>query len=209
MYRLENHYGLLDWIKYNKTHLSCLPLSQTWKTANRLSGGIVKTAFSEGGLFVFAELPDEDIFNPVTQFNQRAFTEGDVFEIFLQVPDAREYFEFHISPLNQKYQLRFDKMREGEGVEAFDARLIESPIESEVCLYPDENRWDVYALIDWRQLGLKTSPASLRVNFCRYDYTRRPDGNNDLEIYAAAPHRKPSFHRREEWLEWGQSSEGF
>ena len=199
MHRLNNHKSLSDWMAYDKADLARFTLSQAWKTENRLSGGIVKTAFSESGLFVFADLPDEDIFNPVTAFNERSFTKGDVFEIFLQVPGSDEYVEFHVSPVNQKFQLRFQKKREGEGLEAFDACQIDEPIESEVCLFPEENRWEVYAFVPWERIGIHRPPSVLKASFCRYDYTREADGTTTLEIYSTSPHEKPSFHRRHEW----------
>lgn len=176
-----------------------LELTQAWKAENRLFGGTVRAALSEYGLFVIADLPDADIFNPVTGFNERAFLEGDVFEMFLQVPGSDAYYEFHVSPVNQKFQLRFVKRREGEGMEAFDAELLEGPIESDVCVLPAESRWEVAALIPWGRIGLDAAPSAVKASFCRYDYTRRPDGRVDLEIYSTSPHKQPSFHRRQEW----------
>ncbi|MCC5844384.1 MAG: hypothetical protein JJU05_09050 [Verrucomicrobia bacterium] len=199
---LTNLEDLFDWIAFDKSDLSGMLLSQAWKAENGLSGGVAKTAFSEGCLFVFADLPDEDIFNPVTEFNQRAFTEGDVFEIFLQVEGAEEYYEFHVSPTNQKFQLHFQRKREGEGLEAFDAALIEEPIESEVRLFPEAKRWEVYARIPLSRIGVGDAgdrPLVLKGSFCRYDYTRSPEGGTALELYSTSPHKKLSFHRRQEW----------
>lgn len=199
---LTNIKDLHDWIAFDKSALPGMILSQAWKAENRLSGGVAKTAFSEGCLFVFADLPDEDIFNPVTEFNQRAFTEGDVFEIFLQVEGAEEYYEFHVSPTNQKFQLRFQRKREGEGMDAFDAALIEEPIESEVRLFPEEKRWEVFARIPLRRIGVADAheqPLAIKGSFCRYDYTRKPEGGPSVELYSTSPHKKLSFHRRQEW----------
>lgn len=201
---ITNLDGLLGWMACDKSDLPGFVLSQAWKTENCLSGGLAKIAFREGALFVFADLPDEDMFNPVTEFNQRAFTEGDVFEIFLQVEGDDSYFEFHISPTNQKFQLRFDRKREGEGREAFDASFIEDPIESETRVFPEAKRWEVFARIPLERMGVDNSlerPLGIKGSFCRYDYTRNPEGETALELFSTSPHPEMSFHRRQEWRE--------
>jgi len=83
-------------------------LRQGWyrETEPFFRPGRVRTGWTRTTLIVAAELEDADIFNPTTAFNDPAFTTGDVFEIFLRPETQEAYYEFHISPHNQQFQLR-------------------------------------------------------------------------------------------------------
>ena len=68
---------------------------------------IVSVGWREELLLVFASLKDADIHTAATGLNQRLWTLGDCFEMFLQPAGSPSYVEFHVAPNNQRLQLRF------------------------------------------------------------------------------------------------------
>lgn len=180
-----------------------LTLRQAWNPASSLLGGTVRFAWNGASLLLHATLPDRDIFNPVTRFNEPAYLAGDVFEIFLRPLNQTAYYELHISPTNQRYQARFPKNRAdalpGETVEPTTVDFL---IRSEVRIDRAAARWEVFAEIPLEPLcesaPLSTSTEWL-VSFSRYDYTRTENGMT-AELFSTSPHSELSFHRQHEWF---------
>ncbi|MCX7915927.1 MAG: hypothetical protein N3A53_06450, partial [Verrucomicrobiae bacterium] len=83
-------------------------LQQGWRDQPepRFRPGTVRVASHCSHLVVAAELVDDDIFNPITKFNEAAFPHGDVFEMFFRPEWQEAYYELHVSPVNQLFQLR-------------------------------------------------------------------------------------------------------
>ncbi len=189
-----------------KAAQSC-PLRQAWRSAPEpgFRPGSVRMGWSETALLVYAELEDEDIFNPLTELNALSFKQGDVFEIFLRPVDQPAYFEFHVTPQNQKLQLRFPT---AEAVAELRAAKAEIPKEwkiydwilhtrVEVC--PCPSKWRVFAEMPFDRVAETRRPgpgSQWLFSFSRYDYTR---GKEAPVLSSSSPHRVVDFHRQPEW----------
>ncbi len=166
----------------------------------------VRTGWRPEALYVLADLDDADIFNPETRFNEPAFQFGDVFEMFLRPEDQEPYYEIHVSPQNQKFQLRVPyenaifKVKAPPG--AFlppDWMVTQTVVESRVSVLTGQERWRVLAVIPFRlvvERGTVVTGARWRFSFCRYDYTR---GAAQPVLSSTSPHKVLSFHRQQEW----------
>ncbi len=155
----------------------------------------VRCARTHEALWILAELDDNDIFNPVTQFNEPAFTKGDAFEIFLRPPRQDAYYEFHVSPENQRFQLRFP----GQGRVTEAAKVSDFQIDSRTQVLPDRRRWEVLAGLPFSRVaeaGLPRDGDRWLFSFSRYDYTR---GEAAPVLSSTSPHTICNFHRMEEW----------
>jgi len=181
---------------------------QAWR--NELEPGFrpmrVKTGWTRDALYVHAEIEDADIFNPEKQFNALSFTKGDVFEIFLRPCDQDAYFEFHVTPENQKLQLRFPsaaalaapRAQPGLPPEWFISHRV---IESRVRVSTATQRWEVAVEIPFDLVCEMSQPRSdtrWLFSFSRYDYTR---GQEHPVLSSTSPHKVLNFHRQEEWGE--------
>lgn len=174
---------------------SPIQLQQSWRAEAEpdFKTAVVRTGWRNDALLVFAELDDTDIFNRATQLNERTWELGDVFEIFLQ-PEAEEgYVEFHVTPENQRLQMRFPAPRKpGQQIDG-DA------IRSRTWVEPDVNRWFVYAEIPAVSVTCRAGAVEnqrWRFSFSRYDYTR---GRSAPVLSSSSPHREARFHRLHEW----------
>jgi hypothetical protein len=166
----------------------------------------VKTGWTRDALYVHAEIEDADIFNPEKKFNALSFTKGDVFEIFLRPCDQDAYFEFHVTPENQKLQLRFPssaalvapRAQPGLPPEWFISHPV---IESRVRINTATQRWEVAAEIPFDLVCETSQPrrdTRWLFSFSRYDYTR---GQERPILSSTSPHKELNFHRQEAWGE--------
>ncbi len=165
----------------------------------------VRTGWTGEKLYVFAELDDDDIFNPVTALNSPSYLHGDVFEMFLRPIGQEAYHEFHVTPQNQKFQLRVPSARKfaarqtGSGIPScwmIANRLIESRVQ--VCVAAGQ--WRVLAAIPFDMVAEARQPeagSQWLFSFSRYDYSR---ANPKPVLSSTSPHRPPvSFHRQQDW----------
>ena len=182
------------------------PMQQTWlhRIDHNFREANVATGWTDTHLVVFATLHDDDIFNPVKEFNGYFYTAGDVFEMFLRPEEQDTYFEFHVSPDNQHFQLKipasdaFHKAGKQPGVlESW--KIPKRTFESRVRVNVDENQWNVLAWIPFKVV-MENGPVKpgtrWRFSFCRYDYSRkrvRP------VLSSTSPHQRANFHRQQEW----------
>lgn len=182
-----------------------LQLRQAWLPAPEpdFLPGTVRVGWREETLLVLAELEDADIFTRATALNQRTWELGDAFEIFLKSPDLEEYVEFHVTPNNQRLQLRFPStaaLRAAQRSGEFDRYLLAgSPIRSWVWLQPEARRWFSFAAVPAATVwgpGRQMAGRAWRFSFSRYDYTR---GNAQPVVSSTSPHREPDFHSQAEW----------
>jgi len=172
-------------------------------------------AWSGELLYIHAQLNDDDIFNtiPEREFNSLAINHGDVFEIFLQPSGQEAYHEIHVTPNNQKFQLRIPcpgafqkfKNRYASNEDMIESFKVWNPIvESRVKVNLPAKSWRVIVRIPLSMLKENRPVApgdSWRFSFCRYDYTR-PD---PAPIYSStSPHTAVNFHLVHEygWLEF-------
>jgi hypothetical protein len=193
---------LAEWISSPAASEPILTLRQAWNPASALTGGTVRFGWSGQSLLLHATLPDRDIFNPVTRFNEPAYLAGDVFEIFLRPLNQPAYYELHISPTNQRFLARFPKnWAEAQPGETVEHTTADIPLHSEVRIDNAAARWEVFAEIPLAPL-CESAPLSASsewlVSFSRYDYTRTDDGMT-AELFSTSPHAKLSFHRQHEW----------
>jgi hypothetical protein len=180
-------------------------LAQAWQPAPspNFAPAEVRVGMRQGALFVFAELADRDIHTAATGLNQRMWELGDVLEIFLRPAGQEVYFEFHVTPNNQRLQLRIPNtaaLRRAQAANVFDDFLLPGQVfRSTVWLQPDKQKWFVLAEIPGRVICGGETPVTTscwHFSFSRYDYTR---GATEPVISSTSPHGKADFHRQEEW----------
>ena len=150
---------------------------------------------------VAAELEDADIFNQAKEFNAPMFRHGDVFEIFVRPAGQDAYFEFHVSPDNQLFQLRLPsaEAREANRGKPLPADwFIEGwKIESRVWMDQEAGRWRVMARLPVARIAERDdAPGDWLFSFSRYDYTR---GEEEPVYSSTSPHQKLDYHRQMEW----------
>jgi hypothetical protein len=182
-------------------------LQQAWLSDKEpgFRPGRVRTGWTDEALIVFAELDDDDIFNPATELNEHFYKHGDVFEMFLRPTGRDAYYEFHVGPQNQKFQMRipsaadFAALRGVAGIPP--AWMIsQRQIESRVEVSPEAGQWKVLAAIPFDMVAEVQRPqagARWMFSFCRYDYSRP---NPRPVLSSTSPHHQPvSYHSQAEW----------
>jgi hypothetical protein len=180
-----------------------IPFQQAWldETEAGFSPAVVRLGWHESSLLVFAELTDADIFNAATEINQPTWELGDVFEMFLQSVGKESYVELHVTPHNQRLQLRYpggaaaEFAREMSRLEEF---LVPDKIFNSVT-WIENGKWHVFAEIPAVTVcGSNKSIENMqwRFSFGRYDCTR---GVKEPVISSTSPHAIPDFHRQHEW----------
>jgi hypothetical protein len=195
-------FSLKDWTGRPPGHEPVLVMRQGWNAGSDLEGGTVRFGWNGRGLLLHATLPDRDIFNPVTEFNEPAYLKGDVFEIFLRPLSQEAYYELHISPSNQLFQVRFPKnLAEAQPGETIDPTFVKVDLESTVRIDRQNECWVIFAEIPLAAIcedGPVLPESRWLISFSRYDYTRTPDGMT-AELFSTSPHQELSFHRQHEW----------
>jgi len=182
--------------------VSPIALGQPWQeeTQSEFLPGEVRIGFSQNALWVYAELEDVDIFNPLRGDNEKFFHTGDAFEIFLRPVGQTAYYEFHVGPDNQQFRLRIpskeafvNQTREtGEQM-----KIADRVIRSWVRLEPDANRWRVLAEIPFDAVIEEGgSKKEWDFSFCRYDYTQ---GKKRPILSSSSPLTEMKFHTLEQW----------
>jgi hypothetical protein len=164
----------------------------------------VRTAWTNDALLVFAELDDADIFNPSREFNAPAFKRGDVFEVFLRPIEQDAYYEFHIGPDNQIFQLRVPSattFRERPKGDIPEEWLVQKQvIESRTKIQNLDKSWLVLAEIPFAMIAEARNPklgSQWLFSFSRYDYYQ---GDPTPVLSSTSSHDMPvSFHRQEDW----------
>jgi hypothetical protein len=162
----------------------------------------VRTAWTKTALIVAAELDDADIFNPATNLNDPGYTLGDVFELFLRPANQEAYYEFHVSPFNQQFQLRIPSAATFKlaRVSGIDHWKINTPVfESRTLINAAAQKWWVAAAIPFSlvaERGPVGAGSQWQFSFSRYDYTQ---GFPKPIISSTSPHPKADFHRQSEW----------
>jgi hypothetical protein len=180
-------------------------LGQAWRAAVEpgFAPGEVRTGWRPDSLLLFAELTDRDIFSAATGMNQRMWELGDTFEMFLRPADRTAYVEFHVTPNNQRLQLRIPSagaLRRARAANVFDEFLLRGNVfHSVTWVQPENQKWFVHAAIPAIAVcGRARLNAGSRwhFSFSRYDYTR---GGSEPVISSTSPHAAADFHRQQEW----------
>ncbi|MFT5121512.1 MAG: hypothetical protein ACI9TH_004281 [Kiritimatiellia bacterium] len=202
---------LEDWETMTKAvaDAPALAFGQSWEKAPaEADGSQVQVIREADALLIVARLHDPDIFNTNTTFNAPFFMNGDVFEIFLHPEGQEAYFELHIGPQNQQFQLKIDS------AETFAAKRKTWPaVEELIGPYKitdqhfrsgtrvnDNGTWDVAARIPYAFLSDGENKVDdqtvFHANFSRYDYTQ---GVKEPVYWATAPLSKLDFHHQPDW----------
>ncbi len=188
-----------DWEQVQRAFSEAEPgrLEQAWlqKPQTLFRPAEVRVGRVEQTLWVYAELSDDDIFNPATQLNQPTYELGDAFEMFLRPLPQGEYYELHVSPHNQKYQLHFPTSPRPSELQTVDEELFQSRTQ----IVPQQKMWRVLASIPIASIcrkGQVETGDEWIFSFSRYDYTR---GQERPVLSSTSPHRRLDFHRQQEW----------
>lgn len=181
-------------------------LAQPWRSVPEpaFRPGTVRFGWNSGKLLIFAELADDDIYSDASQLNDITWERGDVFEIFLRNLDQQEYLELHVTPNNQKLQLRIPSLEDLRIQARRNAVISSFRVDQEeifsswVWVNTKERRWLVLAAVPFRQIGLPPQPlgGELLFSFGRYDHTR---GSVGPVLSTSSAHQQIDFHRQHEW----------
>lgn len=179
------------------------PLRQAWRPGRPAAGfrpGRARAAWDTQTLTFTMLFRGRPGGNRARRLNERTWELGDVGEVFVQLPGAGDYWEFHVTPENQRLQLRWP----ADGLAAFRAGRAafeeftlgpEAGLTSTATVWPD--RWRATLTIPAAVLGLGGFAAgqSLRATVCRYDCA----GSAEPVCSSTAPLVEPAFHRPAEW----------
>lgn len=188
-----------DWDAVHRLFRDAIPcgMRQAWleQQESAFRPCSVRCVWRPDALWILAELEDDDIFNPAKQFNEPTFMLGDAFEIFLRPARQEAYYEFHVSPENQRFQLRIP----GRGQLAAAVKVAAFQIDSRARAIRERRRWEVLAGIPFAHVAEQGQPREgdhWLFSFSRYDYTQ---GVEQPVLSSTSPHAKCGFHRMEEW----------
>lgn len=180
-----------------------LSMSQAWRESPEpgFRPATVRVGWQHERLLIFAQLTDDDIWTAATGHGQRFWELGDTFEIFLAAAGVTQYIECHVTPLNQRLQLRFPLDGPAAlGPDPFVNALVPGDdFDSRVWLADDGRGWIALAAIPGTFAGLPQGPlagSTWRYSFSRYDAS---SGTATPVISSTSPHPVPSFHRQQEW----------
>lgn len=182
-------------------------LRQSWraKPEEGFTPGTAAVAHAQNELIIYAELSDDDIFNPIRENGIHAYRCGDVFEIFLRAADEENYFEHHITPNNCTLQLcfpsssvfrRIKKSEDSDWARDFAGT---TPVSSHVLVQTDQALWRILAIIPLNAIfsnPAREIPAEWRFSLCRYDYII---GKESPILSSTSAYRKPDFHDLDAW----------
>jgi len=160
----------------------------------------VRLAWTPEALLVEADLADNDVTTRATADNQWMWELGDVFEVFMQIGERRDYVELHVTPNNKRMHLRLPGVRGKASEDAVPvpfAELLVCPVGFESTSAPVPNGWRVTMSIPssvFRVTSLE-SGITLHVSFCRYDAS----ATGDPVLSTTANHPVIDFHRPHEW----------
>ncbi len=140
-----------------------------------------------------ARVTDAFITDPPAEFNDYAYTQGDVFELFLKAEGDRGYHEIHVTPSNVLLQLKFEA-GSTLPLNADNAKIAEKILQSSTERTADG--WVArFSFPLETATPLRPIPRLWRIGCGRYDY--RADGSKVLS--NTAPLTLCNFHRYWEW----------
>ena len=181
------------------------PLDQFWRPEGREPGfqpGSARVLWNERGLLFDIVFAGRGPRNAARSLNEHTWELGDIAEIFLQREGGEEYLEIHVTPENQRLQLRWTPA----GFAAFRRDLgllgrfaVSDPHWIESRSQVRNSDWSVSAFLPASIIdpgaGILGPATRLRVAVCRYDCTAGPG----FVLSSTARLTQPAYHRREEW----------
>ena len=180
-------------------------LGQAWRQAPEpgFAPAVVRTGWRTDTLLVFAELTDQHVVTDAQGHNERFWELGDTFEMFLQPADGLPYVELHVTPNNQRLQLRFSAPPSSTAAvsDPFKTALVNADLfQSRTWINPDAGQWCVFAAVPASVVRphslVPLAGSTWRFSFSRYDHS---PGHDMPVISSSSPHVEPAFHRPHEW----------
>ena len=156
----------------------------------------VKLAWDNENLYLGASVKDDDARNTHTK-NDDTTWEGDVVELFLQVPGKEDYYELQWTPAGATFDAHFTGHRQPAWEEAakFQSNMTSKAIvDGEVNADGADKGWTVEAAIPWKSLGFDKAPdagTQLAANLYRID----DKGTHDFQHMATWAPVGGDFHQ--------------
>ncbi len=192
-----------DWTKARQAFNQVPPiwLDQPWRSQREtnFAPGCVHLAVNGSDLLLYSLLQDDTPRNTAAKWNEPTWKTGDVLELFIGLHGRPDYYEFHVTPENQRLQLHFDgpetiiALRAGGDLK--DICISESKFESATQVAELGKEWQVFLRVNLRALFGAWEGNQIRFMVGRYDY--QPDGG--IVCSCTGSLKAPDFHRTEEW----------
>jgi hypothetical protein len=188
-------FALGDWTRTREVMRAGLhlPLGQAWQaqTDPRLAPGEAFLGVQGDWLVFYGKVRDEKPANPARRLNELGYTMGDVLEIFVRDDRGPLYYEFHVTPENQRLQLRFpdaQSLRGGKPVETWT--VADDIFESATQIAPGQDGWELLLRTDLARL-FGSRPKRIHFLIGRYDYQ---PGQPKPVLSSSAPLTECNFH---------------
>ena len=184
--------------------IKAVPFGQSWLPGLEagFQRGEVRVFRTETHLVVVGAMADAAPANPSRGLNAMHFRKGDVFEVFLKPPGGEAYWELHVTPEAETYQVRIPSSAEfqarrkeaGSIEELVKPYLLDPPAAR--CLarrMEDRPGWDAVVMFPLPA----NSSGEWRISGCRYDH---PKGGGEPVLSSISPLTRRDFHHQADWL---------
>jgi hypothetical protein len=168
--------------------------------------GHVWLGVSDEQLVAYSVFEDDQPHNRATAWNEPTWTTGDVIEFFFQAEGRPGYYEFHVTPENQRLQLFFPSsasFHEWRGHRHW--AISDSKFESLARIHPERTAWEAVMRIPLALVldePREDGSRRFRFSFSRYDYQ---PGRAKPVTSATTPLSRPDFHHIPQWS-WGEAA---
>lgn len=168
----------------------------------------IRFGWTPDALYVFAEISDTSIHNPIRENHVPSFLVGDVFELFITHTHNEGYHEIHVTPQNHVLQLEFPDAETADNLdhslslqEKIDPFLVDdTTIWTRTFIDEDVDKWYVVMRVPAPWLGGEKGQLipgqEFRFLGARYDHAHAPD---TIVLSATAYLTKLRFHCLHEW----------
>jgi hypothetical protein len=191
------------------TRIKAVPFGQSWLPGLEagFQPGEVRVFRTGTHLVVLGAMTDAAPANPSRGLNAMHFRKGDVFEVFLKPPGGEAYWEIHVTPEGETYQVRIPsaaefqaRRKEAGSIDALVKPYLLDPPTARCVARRVENRpgWDAAVFFP---LPAESS-GEWRVSGCRYDH---PAGGGDPVLSSISPLSRRDFHHQPDWLTFALS----
>lgn len=141
--------------------------------------------------------------NRATRLNERTWELGDVFEFFLLSEDGDAYLEIHVTPENQRLQLRWPSnglTRVHAKKQKLEEFLVPDPHWVVSRTKIEDEKWSTHLSVPAHHCPVSRLRAGqrFRAAVCRYHY---PAGSSEPVLSTTALLPQPGFHQPQHWHE--------
>lgn len=180
------------------------PFRQAWLPGleSGFQAGEVRIFRTGTHLVVLGSMTDAAPANPSRGLNAMHFRRGDVFEVFLKPPGGDAYWEIHVTPEGETYQVRIPsaaefqtRRKEAGSIEELVKPYLLSPPSARCLARRVDARpgWDAAVLFPLPE----ASSGEWLVSGCRYDH---PAGGGEPVLSSISPLTRRDFHHQPDWL---------